>query len=81
MEKLYLSVAHLPETSWEPADEAAFRARAAGRLHAAAPTVPAFSDDDLNPTARILPISAKTGEGMAAWADWLRAEVNHWKTQ
>ncbi len=35
----------------------------------------------LNPTARILPISAKTGEGMAAWADWLRAEVNHWKTQ
>ena len=36
-------------------DEAAFRARAAGRLHAAAPPVPAFSDDDLNPTARMIP--------------------------
>lgn len=35
--------------------EAAFRARAAGRLHAAPPSIHAFSDDDLNPTARMIP--------------------------
>jgi hydrogenase nickel incorporation protein HypB len=33
----------------------------------------------LNPGARILPISAKTGEGMEAWASWLREEVTNWK--
>jgi hydrogenase nickel incorporation protein HypB len=33
----------------------------------------------LNPDIRILPISAKTGQGMDAWADWLRAEVKQWK--
>jgi hydrogenase nickel incorporation protein HypB len=33
----------------------------------------------LNPRAVILPVSAKTGEGMDAWADWLRAEVQQWK--
>jgi hydrogenase nickel incorporation protein HypB len=33
----------------------------------------------LNPRAVILPVSAKTGEGMNAWADWLRAEVQQWK--
>ena len=27
---------------------------------------------EVNPTAVILPISARTGEGMAAWFDWLR---------
>lgn len=26
----------------------------------------------VNPTATILPVSARTGEGMAAWFDWLR---------
>ncbi len=26
----------------------------------------------VNPTAKILPISAHTGEGMPAWFDWLR---------
>jgi 8-oxo-dGTP pyrophosphatase MutT (NUDIX family) len=36
-------------------DEAGFRARASGRLHAAAPPVHSFSDDDLNPTARMIP--------------------------
>lgn len=36
-------------------DEAAFRALAARRLHAVAPAVPAFSDDDLNPSARMIP--------------------------
>ncbi len=34
---------------------------------------------ELNPRARIMPISAKTGEGIAAWAEWLRAEVRGWK--
>ena len=29
----------------------------------------------VNPSAAILPISARTGEGMAAWFDWLRAFV------
>jgi hydrogenase nickel incorporation protein HypB len=33
----------------------------------------------LNPKAGIIPISAKTGEGMDAWAEWLRAEVGNWK--
>jgi len=32
-----------------------------------------------NPNAKIFPISAKTGEGMEAVADWLRAEVQNWK--
>ena len=38
-----------------PIDEADFRARAAGRLHAAPPRAHGFSDDDLNPTARMIP--------------------------
>jgi hydrogenase nickel incorporation protein HypB len=33
----------------------------------------------LNPEVRIIPVSAKKGEGIAAWADWLRAEVGAWK--
>ena len=32
-----------------------------------------------NPKANIYPISAKTGEGMEAVADWLREEVKNWK--
>ena len=32
-----------------------------------------------NPKAKIIPISAKTGEGMQQWFDWLLDEVNHWK--
>ena len=32
-----------------------------------------------NPEAEIFPISAKTGEGMEAWTDWLRCEVKDWK--
>jgi len=37
------------------AEEAAFRALAAARLHAAPAEAPRFSDDDLNPTARMIP--------------------------
>jgi len=33
----------------------------------------------LNPKAKIIPISAKTGEGIGEWADWLRTEVGKWK--
>jgi hydrogenase nickel incorporation protein HypB len=33
----------------------------------------------LNPGVRIIPISAKTGEGIPEWIDWLRAEVKQWK--
>ncbi|MDE7103564.1 MAG: hydrogenase nickel incorporation protein HypB, partial [Bacteroidales bacterium] len=33
-----------------------------------------------NPNARILPISAKTGEGVDAFAQWLIDEVRQWKT-
>lgn len=36
-------------------DENEFRARAAGALHCAPPEVARFSDDDLNPEARIIP--------------------------
>lgn len=32
-----------------------------------------------NPNATIIPISAKTGEGIDEWANWLRAEVSAWK--
>jgi hydrogenase nickel incorporation protein HypB len=32
-----------------------------------------------NPRATILPLSAKTGEGMDAWCDWLRTAVANWK--
>ena len=32
-----------------------------------------------NPKAKIIPICAKTGEGVDAFADWLLNEVNSWK--
>ena len=32
-----------------------------------------------NPNARIIPICAKTGEGLDDFADWLLAEVKSWK--
>ena len=32
-----------------------------------------------NPKARIIPICAKTGEGVDAFADWLLEEVKNWK--
>ena len=33
-----------------------------------------------NPKLKIFPISAKTGEGIDAWADWLRQQVKDWTT-
>jgi hydrogenase nickel incorporation protein HypB len=32
-----------------------------------------------NPKAQVIPICAKTGEGVEAFADWLLQEVNNWK--
>lgn len=32
----------------------------------------------LNPNMKIIPISARTGEGIAEWADWLRTEIKAW---
>ncbi|MBQ1602884.1 MAG: hydrogenase nickel incorporation protein HypB [Oscillospiraceae bacterium] len=32
-----------------------------------------------NPGLEIFPISAKTGEGMDAWVNWLREQVKNWK--
>ena len=32
-----------------------------------------------NPDATIIPICAKTGEGMKAWTDWLVQEVGQWR--
>lgn len=32
-----------------------------------------------NPNAKVIPISAKTGEGVDVWTDWLRAEVKTWR--
>ena len=32
-----------------------------------------------NPKLDIFPVSAKTGEGMDAWCDWLRRQVNEWQ--
>ena len=33
-----------------------------------------------NPNLKIFPICAKTGEGVAAWADWLREQVGSWNS-
>ncbi len=35
----------------------------------------------LNPGIKVIPISAKTGEGIDQWADWLRDEVKKWNNQ
>ena len=32
----------------------------------------------LNPNIKIIPISARTGEGIAEWTDWLRTEIRAW---
>lgn len=32
-----------------------------------------------NPKAKVIPICARTGEGIDRWADWLRSEVNAWR--
>lgn len=31
-----------------------------------------------NPKAKVIPVCAKTGEGIKEWADWLKAEVKAW---
>lgn len=31
-----------------------------------------------NPRLQIFPVSARTGEGMSAWTDWLRTQVEAW---
>ena len=33
-----------------------------------------------NPKAHVIPISAKTGEGIDQFADWLMSEIQKWKT-
>ena len=32
-----------------------------------------------NPDITVIPICARTGEGLDKWADWLRAQVKAWK--
>ena len=32
----------------------------------------------LNPKTKVIPISARTGEGMQEWTDWLREQVQTW---
>lgn len=32
-----------------------------------------------NPSIKIIPISAKTGEGLDEWVDWLKSSVTAWK--
>lgn len=34
-----------------------------------------------NPELKIFPISAKTGEGVDTWCEWLSQEVNLWKSK
>lgn len=34
----------------------------------------------LNPKIKIIPISAKNGEGIEEWANWLRQEVKNWNS-
>ena len=33
----------------------------------------------LNPDIRVFPLSAKTGEGMQAWIDYLHQEIRNWR--
>lgn len=33
-----------------------------------------------NPNAKVIPICARTGEGMEEWAAWLKEEVKEWQT-
>ena len=33
----------------------------------------------LNPDIQIIPICARTGEGIDAWADWLREQIKAWR--
>ena len=33
----------------------------------------------INPDIKIIPICARTGEGMEEWADWLRQQVREWE--
>ncbi len=35
----------------------------------------------LNPNAQVIPICARTGEGLDAWADWLKNAVAAWRNQ
>jgi len=35
----------------------------------------------LNPNIKVIPISAKTGQGIDKWADWIRTEVKNWKVK
>lgn len=35
----------------------------------------------LNPDIRIIPISARTGEGIEEWAEWIRTEAKLWNEQ
>ena len=35
---------------------------------------------NLNPKIRVFPVSAKTGEGMEAWENWLRDQLQTWRS-
>jgi len=35
----------------------------------------------LNPNAKVIPISARTGEGLDEWAEWLRGEIKAWRAR
>lgn len=35
----------------------------------------------LNPNIKVIPISAKTGEGIDAWVKWIRTEVKNWNEE
>lgn len=35
----------------------------------------------LNPNIKVFPISARTGEGVEAWTNWLREQVTEWQAE
>lgn len=37
-----------------------------------------INSNKLNPKLKIFPLSAKTGEGVDAWCNWLREQVRAW---
>ncbi|GAB6110029.1 hydrogenase nickel incorporation protein HypB [Fusibacter bizertensis] len=37
--------------------------------------------EKLNPNVKVIPISARTGEGIAEWSEWLKNEVTKWQSE
>ena len=67
-------VLHAKDTAGgPPACDACLRHAAAAAIRASASARPSAASVASMPGLTVLPVSARTGEGMNAWFDWLRA--------